>query len=98
MISLIPEILPCKDISLPRLAICSPTPIRPSVSDCDISHSLARHSAPSVVQPFVVESRNGQRELLLCVYVGVRNCEWGSADGLCVGGVEDRTWGDEGRV
>ena len=46
----------------------------------------------------MVEPGDGQRKLLLCVDVGVRGRERGGADGLRVGGVEDRAWGDGGRV
>ena len=64
----------------------------------DITHPLARLSAPSPVQPSVVESRDRKRKLLLCVDVGIWGCEWRGVDGLRVGGVGDRVGGNEGRV
>ena len=72
--------------------------VRSTISGRDIPDPPARLSTPPVVQSSVVESGDGQRELLLCVDVGVRDCERGGADGLRVGGVEDCARRDEGRV
>ena len=72
--------------------------IRSTISDRDIPDTPARLPTPPVIQPFMVESGDGQRELLLCVDAGVWDCERGGTDGLRVGGVEDCAWRDEGRV
>ena len=97
MVSLFPETLPCRYNLLLRHPARSSS-FRSPVPNRDVTHPPTRLSAPSVVQPFVAESRDGQREFLLCVDVGVWGCEWSGVDGLRVGGVEYRAWGNEGRV
>ena len=98
MMSLFPEILPRKRESPSAFPTYLHSSIRSAVPNRDISDPLARLSPAPVVQPLVVESRDGERKLFLCVDVSVRDCERGGTDGLRMGGVEDRAWRDEGRV
>ena len=69
-----------------------------SVLSCDIPDPFARLFTAPAVQPPVVESRDGEHKDFLCVDVSVQDCEWGGADGLRVGGVEDRARRNEGSV